>query len=143
MNNVMPEVDVPETPVETICDPQQIEQALIALEINAIEAMPDGGTLRITMKKLVSQNEIEIKVIDNGIGINDEDLEHIFEPFFTTKKDGKGTGLGLAVVHGIIERHNGRIEVDSRPGAGTTVTILLPVNPQKAGGTILANVKKN
>ncbi len=143
MNNVKPEVDVPEIPVEAICDPQQIEQALIALEINAIEAMPGGGTLKLTMKKLEGRDEIEIKVTDNGIGINDDDLEHIFEPFFTTKKDGKGTGLGLAVVHGIIERHNGRIEVDSKPGIGTTFTISLPVNPEKAGESLLATVKKN
>ena len=143
MNNVRLEVDIPEMPVEAICDPQQIEQALIALEINAIEAMPEGGTLRLAMKRLEGQNEIEIKVIDNGIGINDDDLEHIFEPFFTTKKDGKGTGLGLAVVHGIIERHYGRIDVESKPGVGTTFTIILPLNPDKAGQSILTTAKKN
>ncbi len=141
MNNVKLEVEAPETPVESVCDPQQIEQALIALEINAIEAMPGGGTLKLTMQLLGS--EIEIKVIDNGIGINEEDLDHIFEPFFTTKKDGKGTGLGLAVVHGIVERHNGRISVQSKPNAGTTFTIILPVSQGDTAGTDISNAKKN
>ncbi|MCL4539406.1 MAG: ATP-binding protein [Bacteroidetes bacterium] len=141
MNNVKLEVDVPGTPVESVCDPQQIEQALIALEINAIEAMPEGGTLKLTMRQI--GNQIEIKVIDNGIGINGEDLDHIFEPFFTTKKDGKGTGLGLAVVHGIVERHNGRIEVQSKPNVGTTFTIILPVNPGEAAASDFSNAMKN
>lgn len=143
MNNVKCEVNIPETPVEAICDPQQIEQALIALEINAIEAMPEGGILKLSMKPLANEKEIEIKVIDNGTGINEEDLEHIFEPFFTTKKDGKGTGLGLAVVHGIIERHNGKIDVQSKPNLGTTFTIILPLNPGEAGASKLSNVKNN
>jgi two-component system, NtrC family, sensor kinase len=141
MNNVRCELGLPDTPVEAICDPQQLEQALIALEINAIEAMPDGGTLRIEMKLL--DRNVELKVIDNGIGINSEDLDHIFEPFFTTKKDGKGTGLGLAVVHGIIERHNGRIEVHSRPNEGTTFTITLPLNPAEAGAAKFSTTKAN
>jgi two-component system, NtrC family, sensor kinase len=143
MNNVRCELDMPEMPVEAICDPQQIEQALIALEINAIEAMPDGGILKIGMKLLEKENEAEIKVIDNGIGINEEDLEHIFEPFFTTKKDGKGTGLGLAVVHGIVERHNGKIEVQSKPGIGTTFILRLPLNPAEAGAAKFTHAQKN
>lgn len=143
MNNVKPEVEVPDAPVESICDPQQIEQALIALEINAIEAMPEGGTLRVAMRRLENEKEIELKVIDNGIGISEEDLEHIFEPFFTTKKDGKGTGLGLAVVHGIIERHNGRIDVDSKQGIGTTFTITLPLNPGEVDASKLSSATKN
>ncbi len=141
MNNVKLEVEVPETPVISICDPQQIEQALIALEINAIEAMPEGGTLRLTMQRI--GNEVEIRVIDNGIGISEEDLDHIFEPFFTTKKDGKGTGLGLAVVHGIVERHNGRIDVRSNPGIGTTFILVLPANPGDAAGTEISTSNKN
>ncbi len=143
MNNVRCEVDLPGNLVETICDPQQIEQALIALEINAIEAMPGGGTLRIEMRLREKEREVEIRVIDNGIGINEEDLEHIFEPFFTTKKDGKGTGLGLAVVHGIIERHNGKIEVQSKLNVGTTFIVTLPLNPSEAGATRFSNTQKN
>lgn len=143
MNNVKCEIDVPEGPVESVCDPQQIEQALIALEINAIEAMPEGGTLGLKMNLLGDTGELEIKVIDNGIGIGEDDLEHIFEPFFTTKKDGKGTGLGLAVVHGIIERHNGRIEVESKLNIGTTVRIVLPLNPDAPRSPQPTNVKDN
>ncbi len=143
MNNVRCEVDMPDKPLEAICDPQQLEQALIALEINAIEAMPGGGILRVEMRMPERENEVEIRVIDNGIGINEEDLGHIFEPFFTTKKDGKGTGLGLAVVHGIVERHNGRVEVQSKSNAGTTFTIRLPLNPGEAGAAKLSHAKQN
>ncbi|HQT91633.1 MAG TPA: ATP-binding protein, partial [Candidatus Kryptobacter bacterium] len=143
MNNVRCELDLPEKPIEAICDPQQMEQALIALEINAIEAMPDGGILKIGMRLLEKEGEVEIRVSDNGIGINGEDLEHIFEPFFTTKKDGKGTGLGLAVVHGIVERHNGKIEVQSTPGTGTTFILRLPLNPAEAGAAKFTHAQKN
>ena len=128
MNNVKCEVKLPDVPIEINCDPQQIEQALIALEINAIEAMPEGGSLKIELHKVEAVNGVQIKVEDTGMGINKDDLDHIFEPFFTTKKDGKGTGLGLAVVHGIVESHNGRIDVKSKVNAGTTFTITLPVN---------------
>ncbi len=143
MNNVRCELDLPEKPIEAICDPQQMEQALIALEINAIEAMPDGGILKIGMRLLEKEGEVEIRVSDNGIGINAEDLDHIYEPFFTTKKDGKGTGLGLAVVHGIVERHNGKIEVQSTPGTGTTFILRLPLNPAEAGAAKFTHAQKN
>ena len=128
MNNVKCEVKLPDTPIEINCDPQQIEQALIALEINAIEAMPEGGSLKIELRKAESLSAVQIKVEDTGIGIDRDDLEHIFEPFFTTKKDGKGTGLGLAVVHGIVESHNGRIDVVSKMNEGTTFIITLPIS---------------
>ncbi|MCL5035080.1 MAG: ATP-binding protein [Bacteroidetes bacterium] len=131
MHNVKCELKMPEGRTEATCDPQQIEQALIALEINAIEAMPDGGTLIVEMRMKEKKRGVEIKIVDTGIGINKEDMEHIFEPFFTTKKDGKGTGLGLAVVHGIVERHGGRVDVQSESNVGTTFTITLPVNPSE------------
>ena len=128
MNNVKCEIKLPEVPVEINCNPQQIEQALIALEINAIEAMPEGGNLKIELEKVEAISVVQIKVEDTGMGINKDDLDHIFEPFFTTKKDGKGTGLGLAVVHGIVESHYGKIDVKSKVNEGTTFTITLPVN---------------
>lgn len=128
IHNVTCEFDFSESPIEITCDPQQIEQALIALEINAIEAMPEGGKLRISVQRADSEKAVRIQVSDTGIGIVQEDIEHIFEPFFTTKKDGKGTGLGLAVVHGIVERHKGTIEVSSKLNIGTEFTITLPVD---------------
>lgn len=125
MNNIKLELDIPDEPVIVFCDAQQIEQMLLAMEINSIEAMPDGGTLRIELKEL-NEQEIQIKIIDTGVGIPDNVLPHIFEPFFTTKKEGKGTGLGLAVVYGIVERHGGNISVESKVNQGTTFTIKLP-----------------
>ncbi|CUS83227.1 sensor histidine kinase [Candidatus Kryptobacter tengchongensis] len=128
MNNIKLELDIPENPVFIFCDAQQIEQMLIAMEINSIEAMPDGGTLKIELKE-INSDKIQIKVIDTGVGIPEEILPHIFEPFFTTKKEGKGTGLGLAVVYGIVERHAGKISVESKVNHGTTFTVTLPKKP--------------
>lgn len=105
-------------------DAGQIQQALIALATNAIDAMPDGG--RLTIHASGSGKRVSIKVEDTGIGIEASDLSKIFEPFFTTKEVGKGTGLGLAVCYGIVTDHGGRLSVRSNPGRGTTFTILLP-----------------
>jgi two-component system NtrC family sensor kinase len=126
MNNIRSEVDIQEAPVLLTCDAHQLEEALLALEINAVEAMPAGGIFRIAVKEIDYLNAVQIAVSDTGTGIKEDDMPHIFEPFYTTKKDGKGTGLGLSVVYGIIERHSGSITVDSRPGLGTTFTITLP-----------------
>jgi two-component system, NtrC family, sensor kinase len=108
-----------------LADGGQIQQAVIALATNAIDAMPDGGTL--TFRAASKGNRILIEVADTGAGIPQENMPKIFEPFFTTKDVGKGTGLGLAVCYGIISEHNGRITVRSTPGKGTTFSILLPV----------------
>ncbi|MEQ1645458.1 MAG: ATP-binding protein, partial [Pyrinomonadaceae bacterium] len=105
-------------------DGAQIQQAIIALATNAIDAMPDGGSL--TFRVFTKGSRVAIEVIDDGHGIPQNDLPKIFEPFFTTKEVGKGTGLGLAVCYGIISEHDGRISVRSRPGKGTTFSILLP-----------------
>jgi len=125
MNNIKLQLELPENPVFMICDSQQIEQMLLAMEINAIEAMPEGGILKIELKE-TDTDKIQIKITDTGVGIPDDILPHIFEPFFTTKKEGKGTGLGLAVVYGIVERHNGNILVESKVNFGTTFTVTLP-----------------
>jgi len=106
-------------------DGGQIQQAVIALATNAIDAMPDGGTL--TFRASSKANRVAIEIADTGVGIPTEDLSKIFEPFFTTKEVGKGTGLGLAVCYGIITDHGGRVSVRSSVGKGTTFTILLPV----------------
>jgi two-component system NtrC family sensor kinase len=126
MNNIRSQVEIEEKPVILFCDAYQLEEALLALEINAVEAMPAGGTFHISVKEIDYLNAVRIDVSDSGTGIKEEDMPHVFEPFFTTKKDGKGTGLGLSVVYGIIERHNGTISVESKPGIGTTFIITLP-----------------
>ena len=107
-------------------DGGQLQQAVIALGTNAIDAMPDGGTL--IFRASAEFNRVAIEVEDTGVGIQPEDLSKIFEPFFTTKEVGEGTGLGLAVCYGIITDHGGRLSVRSNPGKGTIFTILLPVN---------------
>ena len=109
------------------CDFKQIQQVLLNLMYNASEAMPNGGTLTITAKKANGAKALlEVTISDTGCGISEKDMENIFEPFFTTKEEGKGVGLGLSVVYGIITRHNGTIAVESEPGKGSTFTIRLP-----------------
>jgi two-component system, NtrC family, sensor kinase len=110
------------------CDPAQIEQVLLALIMNAIDAMPHGGNLWLRTRMARAHDAIEIEVRDDGTGISQEVLSNIFEPFLTTKERGHGVGLGLAVSHSIIERHHGRIEVQSELGKGTTFTVVLPLD---------------
>ena len=106
-------------------DGGQIQQAVIALATNGIDAMPDGG--RLTFRVFSKGNRVVIEVADTGSGIPQENMSKIFEPFFTTKEVGKGTGLGLAVCYGIISEHGGRLSVRSTLGQGTTFSIFLPI----------------
>ena len=109
------------------CDFKQIQQVLLNLMYNASEAMPNGGTLTITANRANgAKAHLEVAIYDTGCGISEKDMENIFEPFFTTKEEGKGVGLGLSVVYGIIARHNGTIAVESEPGKGSTFTVRLP-----------------
>jgi two-component system NtrC family sensor kinase len=105
-------------------DGGQIQQAVIALGTNAIDAMPNGGIL--TLRAFNQANSVVIEIADSGVGIAAENLSKIFEPFFTTKEVGRGTGLGLAVCYGIVTDHGGRLSVRSSPAVGTTFSILLP-----------------
>jgi signal transduction histidine kinase len=105
-------------------DEGQIQQAFVALATNAIDAMPDGGTL--TLRTAVSGPNVIVQIKDTGVGISPENLTKIFDPFFTTKDVGRGTGLGLAVCYGIVSEHGGRLDVRSIVGVGTTFTISLP-----------------
>ena len=114
-------------------DFNQLQQAVINLLFNAIDAMPDGGTLVLASGFNPRTNVVEIKVSDTGCGISKENLPHIFEPFFTTKTEGKGLGLGLSTVFGIVDRHKGSIEVRSEAGQGTMVTIRLPAGNKGKG----------
>jgi len=109
------------------CDPGQIEQVLLALVMNAIDAMPNGGTLTLGTRKARSGSDVQVEVRDDGVGMPPEVLQNMFEPFFTTKERGRGLGLGLAISRQIVERHQGRIEVKSEPGRGTVFTITLPM----------------
>jgi two-component system sensor histidine kinase HydH len=106
-------------------DPDGINQVLLNLYLNAVEAMDQGGTLSVSLSMDEGSPWVKIIVSDTGPGISKEDLEHIFDPYFTTKQTG--TGLGLAIVHKIIEAHGGEARAESEIGRGTTVSVLLPV----------------
>ncbi len=110
-------------------DEGQLQQAVIALATNAIDAMPEGGLL--TLRGRNENDHVLLEISDTGVGIPQENLTKIFDPFFTTKEIGRGTGLGLAVCYGIVTEHGGRLNVQSAVGTGTTFTISLPaVNPE-------------
>jgi len=108
-------------------DKSRLQQALVNLLLNGIQAMPDGGVLTLTIDADLESGGIRMDVRDTGKGIQKEQLDSIFDPFFTTKKEGEGTGLGLSVTYNIIQRHNGRISVESTLGKGTCFSIFLPV----------------
>jgi two-component system NtrC family sensor kinase len=118
--------DLGEIP-ELHLDPNQMTEVFVNLIINAIDALPAGGELSIATGVSQDGKSVDIRVADTGLGISKEDLEKVFEPFFTTKEPGKGTGLGLAVAYGIIDGHNGSINVESEAGKGTTFVIKLPL----------------
>ena len=107
-------------------DSGQLQQAVIALATNAVDAMPNGG--KLTLRASASPRAVAIEIEDTGMGIPVDHMSKVFEPFFTTKEVGKGTGLGLAVCYGIITEHGGRVSVRSNVGKGTTFTILLPIS---------------
>lgn len=107
-------------------DSNQIQQVLLNLVANAADAMPHGGNLKIITRLLTGEDVVEIQVVDNGCGMDEDVLNRAFDPFFTTKERGKGTGLGLPICQRIVEEYEGKIEVDSQVGQGTTVSIRLP-----------------
>lgn len=122
---VVPDVEAELPGIE--CDPGKIQQVLMNLIQNGIEAIPDGGEVRVKARHLKADNQVEIKVSDTGIGIPESHLAHIFEPFYSSKNQGQSVGIGLFVVYGVVEQHNGTIDVTSNEGQGTTFTIKLPV----------------
>jgi signal transduction histidine kinase len=106
--------------------PRELQQVFLNLLLNAIQAMPDGGTITVRGQRL-DPGTVAIVVVDTGVGIPEKDLGSVFDPFFTSKEVGAGTGLGLFVSYQTIERHGGRIDVESRVGEGTVFTVMLPV----------------
>jgi signal transduction histidine kinase len=108
--------------------PSQLNQVFMNLLMNAVQASNGNAKINIVVQR-TDANDIRISIADNGKGIPKAHLGRIFDPFFTTKPPGEGTGLGLAIVHGIIEKHDGQIFVDSEEGKGTTFTIILPGLP--------------
>ena len=117
----------PELP-RIYADPQQLQQVLVNLSLNAVDAMPAGGKLTLRAKQ-DSSGQMTLAVADTGFGIDADTLPKIFQPFFTAKK-WRGMGLGLPICERIVKSHGGRIEVESQPGQGTTFTIHLPLNQQ-------------
>jgi len=111
---------------EVFIDPDRINQVLLNLYLNAIEAMENGGRLKVVLLLDEEKKWIKISVKDSGAGIKKEELAHIFDPYFTTKPSG--TGLGLAIVHNIINAHGGKMKVESSPKKGTAVTLFLPIS---------------
>lgn len=128
--------DLGTDPLLVSADEHQIEQALVNLIVNAMQAMPNGGTVEVTSREHRARPPgdggpdgqfVCVTVVDHGTGISSEHLSRLFEPFFTTKAAGEGTGLGLAVAHGIVRDHGGWIEVESQPGRGSRFAFYLPL----------------
>jgi two-component system NtrC family sensor kinase len=122
--------DLPPVP----CDPSQMQQVALNLVLNGAESTHSKGQGKLFIRTRSDESHVLLSVTDNGEGIPKENLAKIFDPFFTTKPEGKGVGLGLAVLYGIVQSHGGDVEVTSQPGAGTTFTVSLPL-AQAAAGT--------
>lgn len=137
LQNLEVKKDLPPDLPELSCNGQQVVQALIAVLINACEAMPGEGTLEISTGGEEDGDGVWVRVRDTGVGMDAKTLENIFEPFFSTKEETSGVGLGLAVVYGIVQRHGGRIEVQSEPRQGSAFTLHFPLEPpaQSSGKT--------
>jgi len=149
--DVVLQVELPGAPLPVVADPSQLEQVLVNLCTNARDAMPRGGRLRLVVDAVALDDgeaaarglkgpglHARLTVADTGEGIRPEDLPRVFEPFFTTKGLGRGTGLGLAIVDGIVRQHGGQVGLESRPGVGTTFTILLPLTAEAATAEVAA-----
>jgi two-component system sensor histidine kinase HydH len=112
-----------------IMDREQMKQAILNLLLNAIQAMPEGGVLRLNGQVLEDNRWIQLSIQDSGMGIAPEDMKKLFDPFFSTKEGG--VGLGLSIAHRIIDQHRGKIEIRSAPGQGTTLTLWLPISQEE------------
>ena len=130
LSGIHVETDLPQDLPEIHGDRKSLQQVFLNLFINAIQAMLDGGSLTLRAYATQDGQWLKVEVKDTGIGIDPGDLPRIFDPFYTTKQVGRGTGLGLSVTYGIVEKHGGHIEVESQKGQGSTFTVVLPVHKQ-------------
>jgi signal transduction histidine kinase len=119
-----------------LADPFQIEQLLLNLVLNAIQAMPGGG--RLTLRTSSSEERVVTEIVDTGVGIPSELRDRVFDPFFTTREVGQGTGLGLSVSYGIVTAHGGSIDVESEPGRGAVFRVTLPAHAEKPRDEVAA-----
>ena len=128
-DNVKIDLNLTDSSIIIKGDPIRLEQVLVNVILNAFDAMPHGGTVKIetAVEEKGSERNVRLSVSDTGTGIRPEHLPHIFDPFFTTKKKGRGTGLGLAVVYGIVKEHHGKIDVETTLGQGTTFHMRFPL----------------
>lgn len=129
MGNIHFLADFAATSDQVHCSPNQLKQACVAILVNASEAITENGEV-IFRTSNPDEEHIRVDIQDNGNGIAESDLPHVFEPFFSTKENERGIGLGLAIVHGIVQNHKGRIDIKSERGSGTTVSIILPTIKQ-------------
>jgi signal transduction histidine kinase len=119
-------IDVPADLPPVRCHRIELQSAVLNLVTNARGALPDGGSIVIVARGVADDQLVELSVADNGVGMSRETLLRAFNPYFTTRADGRGTGLGLAMVQRFAQEAGGRVELASTPGAGTTVTLRLP-----------------
>jgi len=131
LNNIEVVTDLAPNLPTVVADPTQMEQVFLNLFVNACEAMPEGGRLSIASRYDTAQQEVTVAVGDTGHGMAPETLGRIFEPFYSTK-DGKSSGLGLAVSWGIVQQHGGRLEAESQEGQGSTFRVVMPVAQETA-----------
>jgi two-component system, NtrC family, sensor kinase len=127
LQNIRLVMDLQSSVVMVKGDTNRLQQALLNLIFNAIEAMPEGGQLGITSCLIKENQEIQIEIWDTGQGIPNKYINHIYDPFFTTKKEGQGTGLGLSIVYGVVNNHGGKIQVKSQENQGTVFKLTFPV----------------
>ena len=131
LKNITLTTNIPEDLGKVIGITNQLQQVFTNFILNAQQAMPEGGELKITAQNIPEEHKVRIEFTDTGFGISEEDLKHLFEPFFTTKQKEKGTGLGLAVSYQLIQEHKGTIEINSQVGKGTTIRVILPIAEKK------------
>jgi len=126
LQNIRLITDLSSRPLLAIGDPGRLKQCFLNLIFNSIEAMPDGGQLRIISKRNKSDKNIRIEIHDTGFGIAEENMGNIFDPFFTTKPQGEGTGLGLSIVYGVTRDHDGTVRINSQTGKGSSFILNFP-----------------